>query len=65
MKILSSNSHTPDLDQKSLHFIGKGPDATKYYPTLPLKLDTKFVIPTTALLGDHNNDEQLHNWAKQ
>ena len=62
---LSSNYPTPDTDQHSDHCIRKQPGTTRTYPTLPLKIDTKFVIPPTALFSDHNNGEQLHNWAKQ
>ena len=62
---LSSNTPTPDPDQHSHHCIGKQPDTTRTYPTLPLKLDPKFIVPPPALFGDHNNGEQLHNWAKQ
>ena len=62
---LSSNSSTPDSDQHSHHCIGKQPDTTRTYSTLPLKLDPKFIVPSPALFGDHNNGEQLHNWAKQ
>ena len=62
---LSSNSPTPDPDQHSHHCIGKQPDTTRTYPTLPLKLDSKIIVPRPALFGDHNNEEQLHNWAKQ
>ena len=62
---LSSNSPTPDPDQHSHHCIGKQPNTTQTYPTLPLKLDPKIIVPSTALFGDHNNGEQLHNWAKQ
>ena len=62
---LSSNSPKPDLDQHSHHCIGKQPDTTKNYPTLPLKLDPKFVVPPPIIFGDQNNAEQLHNWAKQ
>ena len=59
----SSSSPTPDPDQHSHHCIGKQPDTTRTYPTLPLKLDPKFAVPPPALFGDHNNGEQLHNWA--
>ena len=62
---LSSNSPTPDSDQHSHHCIGKQPDTTRTYPTLSLKLDPKFTVPPPTLSGDHNNGEQLHNWAKQ
>ena len=62
---LSSNSPTLDPDQHSHHCIGKQPDTTRTYPTLPLKLDPKFIVPPPALFGDQNNGEQLHNWAKQ
>ena len=62
---LSSNSPTPDPDQHSHHCIGKHQDTTRTYSTLPLKLDPKFIVPPPALFGDHNNGEQLHNWAKQ
>ena len=62
---LSSNTPTPDPDQHFHHFIGKHPDTTRTYPTLPLKIDNKFIVPPPALFGDHNNGEQLHNWAKQ
>ena len=62
---LSSNSPTPDPDQHSHHCVGKQSDTTRTYPTLPLKHDQKFVVPPFALFGDHNNGEQLHNWAKQ
>ena len=43
----------------------KHSDTTRTYPTLPLKLDPKFIVPPPALFGDDNNEEQLHNWAKQ
>ena len=46
---LSSNSPTPDPDQHFHHCIGKQPDTTRTYPTLPLKLDPKFVIPQPPL----------------
>ena len=36
-----------------------------HHPTLPLKLGPKLIVPPTAFHGDHNNGEQLHNWAKQ
>ena len=62
---LSSNTPTPDPDQFSHHCIGKYPDTTRSYPTLPLKIDIKFIVPPPAVFGDHNNGEQLHNWAKQ
>ena len=62
---LKSNSLTPDPDQPCHHCIGKQPDTAQIYPTLPLKLDPKFVVPPLALFGDHNNGDQLHNWAKQ
>ena len=62
---LSSNLPTPDPDQHSHNCIGKQPDTTRTYPTLPLKLDTKFIVPPPALCGDHNNGEQLYNWPKQ
>ena len=66
MITLCSNSYTPDPDQHSHHSIGKQPDTTHItYPTIPLKLDTKIVFPPPAFLGDHNNGEQLHTWAKQ
>ena len=55
---LSSNTPTPDPDQHSHHCIGKQPDTTRTYPTLPLKLDPKFIVPPPALFGDHNNGEQ-------
>ena len=58
---LSSNSPTPDPDQYSHHCIGKQPDTTQTYPTLPLILEPKFIVHPTALFGDHNNGEQLHN----
>ena len=62
---LNSNSSTTDPDQHSHHYIGKQPDTTRTYPTLPLKLDPKFIVSPPALFGDHNNGEQLHNWDKQ
>ena len=62
---LSSNSPTPDIDQHSHHCIGKQPDTTKIYLTLPLKFDPRFVVPSPVLFGDHNNGEAQHNWAKQ
>ena len=62
---LSSNSPTPDPDQHSHHCIGKQPDTTRKYHTLPLKLDPKFIFPPPAPFGDHDNGEQLHSWAKQ
>ena len=62
---LSSKSPTPKPDQHSHHCIGKHPDTTRTYPTLPLKLDPKFFVPSLASFGDHNNGEQQHNWAKQ
>ena len=62
---LSSNSPTADLDQHSHNCIGNQPDTTRIYPSLPLKLDPKFIIPPPALFGEHNNGEQLHNWAKK
>ena len=62
---LSSNSPTPDPDQHFHHCIGKHPDTTQTYPTLPLKLDPEFIVSPPALFGDHNNGEKLHNWAKQ
>ena len=61
----SSNSQTPDPDQHSHQCIGKQPDKTRTYPTIPLKLDPNFIVPPPALFGEHNNGEQLHNWAKQ
>ena len=63
--ILSLNSPTPDPDQPSHNCIGKEHDTTQTYATLPLKLDPKFIVPPTALFGDHNNGEQLHNWDEQ
>ena len=54
-----------DVDQHSHHCIGKQPDTTRTYPTLPLKLDPKFIVPPPALFGHHNNGEQKHNWAKK
>ena len=62
---LSSNSPTPDPDQDSNCCIGKQTDTTRTYPTLALKLNPIFIVPSPALFGDHNNGEQLHNWAKQ
>ena len=62
---LCSNSVTRDPDQHSYHCVGKQPDTTRTYPTLPLKLDPKFIVPPPALFGDHNTREQLHSWAKQ
>ena len=61
---LSSNTPTPDPDQHYHHCIGKHPDTTRTYPTLLLKFDPKFIKPPPALFVDHNNGEQLHNWAK-
>ena len=43
----------------------KQTDTTRPHTTLPLKFDTMFFVPPPALFGDHNNGEQLHNWAKQ
>ena len=60
---LSSNSPTPDPDHHYHHCIGKQPDTTRTYPTLPLKLDPKFIVPHPSFL--ENNGERLHNWAKQ
>ena len=62
---LSSNSPTSDPDQHSHSRIGKQPDTTRTYPNLTLKLYPKFIVPPPALFGDHNNGEQLQNWAKQ
>ena len=62
---LSSNSPTPDRDQHSHHCIGKQLDTARSYPILSLKLDPKFIVPPSALFGDHNNSEQLNSWAKQ
>ena len=61
---LSSNTLTPDPGQHSHHCIGKQPDTTRTYQTIPLKLDPKIIVPPAALVGDHNNSEHLHNWAK-
>ena len=61
---LSSNSPTPDIDQHSYQCIGKQTDTTRTYPTLPLKVDPKLVVPPD-LFGDHKNGKQLHNWAKK
>ena len=61
---LISNSPTPDPDQHSHQCTGQQPDTNRTYPTLPLKLGPNFFSPP-ALFGDHNNGEQLHNWAKQ
>ena len=63
--IITLSSPTPDPDQYYHHCIGKQQDTTRTYPTLPLKLDPKFIVPAPALFEDHNNDEQLDNWAKQ
>ena len=41
---LSSITYTSDPDQHSHHCFGKHPDTTRTYPTLPLKLDTKFIV---------------------
>ena len=62
---LNTNSPTTDPDQHSHHCIGKQPDTTRTYPTLPLKLDPKFIVSPPALFEDHNNGEQLHIWDKQ
>ena len=62
---LSSNSATPDPDQHFHHCVGKQPDTTRTYLTLPLKFDPKIIVPPPALFGDGNNNEQLHSWAKQ
>ena len=62
---LSSNTATPDSDQHLHHCVGKQPDTTRTYRTLPLKHDPKFIVPPPTLFGDHNNGEQLHSWAKQ
>ena len=64
MITLRSNLPTPDIEQHSRHCIGKQPDTTRTYPTITLKLDPKFVVLALVLFGDHNNGEQLHNWAK-
>ena len=47
---LRSNSPTPDFDQHSHQCIGKQTDTTRTYPTLPLKLDPKYVVPLRLLL---------------
>ena len=47
---LSSNLPTPDPDHHSYHCIGEQPDTTRTYPTLPLILDPKFIVPPRALL---------------
>ena len=54
----SSHSSTSDPDQHSHHCIGKQPDTTRNYPTLPLKLDPNFIVPPSAFFWDHNNCEQ-------
>ena len=46
---LSSNTPTPDPDQHSHHCIGKQPDTTLTYQTLPFDIDRKFIAPPTAL----------------
>ena len=42
---LNSNSPTPNPEQHSQHCIGKYPDTTGTYPTLPLKNDSNFIVP--------------------
>ena len=56
---LSSYSPTPDPDQHSHHCMGKYPGTTTTYPTLPLKLNPKFIFPPLALFGEHNDGKQL------
>ena len=62
---LSTNSPSPDPDKLFHHCIGKKSDTTRIYPTLPLELDSKFVVAPPPLFRDRNNDEKLQNWAKQ
>ena len=50
--ILCLKSPTPNPEQLPHHCFGKQPDTTKIYPTLPLKLDPKFVIRPPAVFGD-------------
>ena len=62
----SSNSTTTDPDQHAHHCTGKQqPETTRICPTLPLKLDPKFVVPPPAIFGHHSRGEQLRSWAKQ
>ena len=71
---LSSNSPTPETDQHSHHCIGKHPDSTRTYPTLPLKFDPKFAVllppfAETIIMADNFiiglNKESLNLSAKK
>ena len=52
---LSSNSPTPDPDQHQ-------PDTTRNYPTLPLKLDPKFIVPPPAFFVTITTENNCIIW---
>ena len=53
----SSKTPTPDPDQHFHHCIGKQADTTRTYPTLPLKLDPKFIINLIELVNAKLNQQ--------